>query len=364
MPINSAAAAKPITIAQIARAAGVSQGSVSAFLNNREYGIRLSKETRKQIMSACRELNYRPKNPAALARIYPAMGDICFLLNSGVPGGVQHQYFGQMLAGVIASLEDPTGHVAYSLFDPKVDYLQEPGRLPQSLRTGSATKCIAASAPNPTLVRAVLQQNLPFAYLGHSLEMPGLCCIVPDYAEATRLSVRHLAGLGHQRIAYLTGPFGDKTYNLLELQRGFVEGMEECRLPLVPHYIYHCAFDQGNFGAEQLAQAVDHLMALHPCPTAIMCFHDPAATVVSAHLQAKGFRVPQDISVMGCNDEPAAATHHPALTTIHFPLVEMGRRAVRELETQIQCGRPDRAVKIELPVRLVERVSCAPPPAE
>ena len=193
------------------------------------------------------------------------------------------------------------------------------------------------------------------------MDESGLCSIVPDYAGATRQSVQHLNKFGHSRIAYLTGPFGDSTYNLLELQRGFVEGLKECGLPVTPQYIYHCAFDQGNFDREQLVAATDHLLSLDPRPTAIMCFHDTAATVVSSYLQSKGFKIPEDISIMGCNDEPAAATHHPALTTIHFPLSEMGACAVKELERRIYAKDTESPKKIQLPVTLVERESCGSP---
>ncbi len=349
-------------MSQISKAAGVSPSAVSALLNDRDYGIRISEKTRNRIMEACRELNYRPKNPATLARIYPAMGDICFLINSGVPGGAQHQYFGQMLSGAIASLSDPTAHIAYSLFDPQIDYLKQPESLPQSLRSGNVTKIIAASTPNTSLVQAILKRNLPFVYIGHHMDEAGLCSIVPDYAEATRQSVKYLNSLGHTRIAYLTGPFGNSTYNLLELQRGFVEGLRDCELPVSPQYIYHCDFDQGNFGQEQLIEATEHLISQKQRPTAIMCFHDTAATVVSSYLQSKGLKIPQDISIMGCNDEPAASTHHPALTTVHFPLAEMGAQAVKELENQILFGRPDKPVNIKLPVNIVERQSCGPCP--
>lgn len=354
---------KPITLAEISKAANVSTSSVSAFLNDRDYGIRLGADTRRRIMATCRELDYRPKNPAALARIFPELGDICFIINQGLPGGIQHQYFGMMLAGVVSALEDPTSHVAYSPFDSQVDYLEQPQRLPQSLRYGSASRLIAASTPNLSLVRAILKKKLPFVYLGHYIDLPGFCGIVPAYAEATRQSVHYLAKQGHRHIAYVTGPFGDSSYNLLELQRGFVSGMRESGLSLIPQMLYHCDFDQGRFTSENLVAAADFFLSLTPpCPTAIMCFHDPAAAVISARLQERGIRVPGQMSVMGCNDEPTASSQHPALSTIHFPLEEMGRRAVRELETQIECGRSDKPSLIELPVSLVERASCASPP--
>lgn len=64
---------------------------------------------------------------------------------------------------------------------------------------------------------------------------------------------------------------------------------------------------------------------------------------------------------MGCNDEHSASTYHPAMTTVHFPLTEMGRLAVTEIEKQLTSGRPMEARQILLPVAVIERQSCAAP---
>ncbi len=362
MSVNSLE--KPVTIAQIASEAGVSASAISSFLNSRSYGIRLSAETQRRVLDACRKRNYMPKSESAMRLLYPKLGNVCFLLNSAVPSGVQNEYFGPMLSGVLESLADPTESVAYSLFDPDTDYTLPDAKLPQAMRNGSATRFIAASSPNPSLVSCAVQAGLPFVYLGHKLDIPGLCCIVPDYVDATKQAVHYLAGLGHMRIAYLTGPFGERLYNMTEMSYGFSEGIRECGLPMHPQYIYHCESRVGEFSKENLAAAADHLMSLNPKPTAILCFHDPAAAVISAHLQSRGYRIPRDISIMGCNDTMTAETHHPALTTIHFPLAEMGARAIEELDKRITLGGGQHEQTITLPVSLVCRDSCAAPTSD
>ncbi len=359
--MKSATKEKRVTIADIARESSVSSSAVSSFLNNREYGIRLGKEAQLRILEACRRLDYRPKNDYAMRRLYPKLGDICFLINSVVPGGLHHQYYGKMLSGVVSSQDNSAQSVTYALFDREIDYEKEPDKLPPPMRNGSSTRFIAASAPNPTLVRQALKNGFPFVYLGHVLDIPGLCCILPDYAEATRMAIRYLAKLGHKRIAYITGPLGEGLYNILEMDRGFSEGIRETGLKLSQEHIYHCESHLGEYSREDLAAAADYLMALNPRPTAIFCLHDPAATVVSAHLQSRGYRIPDDVSIMGCNDEPAAATHHPGLTTIHFPLEEMGVQATKEIEKQISLGIPEGRQIIKLPVKVVERMSCGAP---
>lgn len=355
---------KRVTLAQIAERSAVSSSAVSAFLNGRDYGIRIGTTTKTRIMQACRELNYRPKDRSILGKLYPNLGDVCFLLNTSLPGGTQHQYFGKMLEGVIKSLGDTTASISYGLFDLETDYLAHPERLPQAIRSGAASRFIAASSPNQSLVQALLNSECPFVYLGHAIDTPGLTCIVPDYAKAAQQAVHYLAKLGHQRIAYLTGPFGANLYNMNEMERGFVEGIRKEGLRLSPEYIYHCESEHGEFPMASIHAATEHLISLNPAPTAILCFHDPAAIAVSAYIQARGYSVPTDFSVMGFNDEPSAATHYPALTTVHFPLTEMGQRAITEIENQISCDTSRTAQLIKLPTYVVERSSCAPPSKE
>src|SRR6266550_4279715 len=79
---------KTITMAQIARAAGVSQGAISSLLNDRDYGIRVSEKTRERVFKVCREMGYIPNDLRAVVRMYPELGDFCVLLSTAVEGGL------------------------------------------------------------------------------------------------------------------------------------------------------------------------------------------------------------------------------------------------------------------------------------
>jgi len=79
---------KPITMAGIAKAAGVSQGAISSLLNDRDYGIRVSEKTRERVFKVCRELGYVPNDLRAVVRMYPELGDTCLLISEKIPAGV------------------------------------------------------------------------------------------------------------------------------------------------------------------------------------------------------------------------------------------------------------------------------------
>ena len=78
---------KTITMAQIAKAAGVSQGAISSLLNDRDYGIRVSEKTRERVFKVCREMGYIPNDLRAVVRMYPELGDCCLLIPSSSHGG-------------------------------------------------------------------------------------------------------------------------------------------------------------------------------------------------------------------------------------------------------------------------------------
>src|SRR5437879_609656 len=73
---------KTITMATIAKAAGVSQGAISSLLNDRDYGIRVSEKTRERVFKVCREMGYVPNDLRAVVRMYPDQGDLCILASA------------------------------------------------------------------------------------------------------------------------------------------------------------------------------------------------------------------------------------------------------------------------------------------
>src|SRR3954468_3267013 len=77
---------KGITMAQIAKAAGVSQGAISSLLNDRDYGIRVSEKTRERGFKVCREMGYIPNDLRAVVRMYPELGEFCLLISNAVEG--------------------------------------------------------------------------------------------------------------------------------------------------------------------------------------------------------------------------------------------------------------------------------------
>jgi len=348
---------KTITMADIAKSAGVSQGAISSLLNDRDYGIRVSSKTRERVFKVCREMGYVPNDLRAVVRMYPERGGLCMLAARDVGNVVTDPFYSRVLSGAMEAVSDPSRSVGLAYYDPAADYQENPDALPQPVSFGVDSKFICVGTPNLSLYQALVRRGFAVSCIGHDIAQPGVTSILPDFMEASRLAVEYLFQLGHRHIAILSGPFGATEQHIIELNRGLRAGYEEAGALIEAQNIIY-----GDLTYRNGYNALDVLLARSPAPTAVLCLNDSAAFGVIARAQSRGIQVPGDLSVLGCSDDLSSECIHPKLSTIHLPAEEIGATAAREAERRVadyEHGLAD-AKKIVLPVRLVERESCAP----
>jgi DNA-binding LacI/PurR family transcriptional regulator len=342
----------------------VSPGAVSSFFSNRLYGeshrhgIGLSAETRARIMTAARSLGYRPNDPAQLVRLYPERGALCFLLDQRVKDGPANPYFGRILHGVSQRVAADGGHVSFGHYDPAVDYLANPALLPALLRDGAVSRCILAGQTNHSLLLALQQRGLPVASCSRPIPAAGVTSIVPDYARAAELALGHLFSLGHRRVAVLAEHyFKPAEFNLATLLAGTARAFAEAGLAWAPEDLVRSR-GNGDWSA-----TLGELLRQTAPPTALFCLDDWTAAGALAALRQLGREVPRDLSLVGCNDEARNLGPAPSLTSVRFPLEQIGEAAVQALAPDQSPPRHAPHRLITLPVQLVVRESSAPPPA-
>ena len=345
---------KSITMAQIAKAAGVSQGAISSLLNDRDYGIRVSDKTRERVFKVCREMGYIPNDLRAVVRMYPELGDFCLLLAANVPDGLRAPLVTRLAAAAMGAVPDPSHPLSLGVYQPGTDYLADSAALPQAVRVGISSKFLIFGEPNPSLFEALVRRNLPVISLGYDVPLPGVVSFVPDYAAAPRLALRHLSGLGHQNFAIVSGPFGTTDARLLGLNRGVSTACEELGLRPDAQNIIH-----GDLSEAAGQAAVGELLTRQPCPTAVFCMSDSAARGVIAGAQARGIAVPGALSVIGCGKDGGSAGAQPALSTVHLPIEEMAEQGVREIDLLVHDAPAPTPRKIMLAPRLVPGQSAA-----
>ncbi len=213
------------------------------------------------------------------------------------------------------------------------------------------------------LVELTRERKLPFIALALGRPDETIPAIGIDDYEGGRLAARHLAELGHRRVAVLgielfeahEGPVSlaeidAATYSTArDRAHGYFDVFEEYGVGRADIPVY-----ETRSTAESVRRGLEHILGSGSPPTAILAMSDRVAMVALAALAERGLRVPEDVSVVGFDGVPEAAVAR--LTTVEQPIAEIGRRAVRAiLEND---GKVRREI---LPVQLVVRATTAAP---
>jgi LacI family transcriptional regulator len=344
---------KTITMAQIAKAAGVSQGAISSLLNDRDYGIRVSDKTRERVFKVCREMGYIPNDLRAVVRMYPELGDYCLLISTSVQGGLGDPFVHRLATAALAAVPDPSHPLSIAYYEEDRDYGVNHD-LPQPLRAGTYSKFLFHGHPNVSVIEALNRRGLPAVSVGGDAAQPGITSFVPDYEGASFLAIEHLAQLGHQHFGIVSGPFGTTAPKILELNRGVGLACEQFGLPIETHGIVY-----GDLSEHAGEIALDEILAHQPRPTAVFAMSDSAAIGVLARAHARGMNVPGELSVIGCSDDAGSLSTYPRLTTVHLPAEEMAAAGIQEIDRLVREGAADAPRRISLPARLVVRASTA-----
>jgi len=348
---------KTITMATIAKAAGVSQGAISSLLNDRDYGIRVSEKTRERVFKTCRELGYIPNDLRAVVRIYPEMGDTCLFLSNKLKGGMANPFAARIAAGIINTVTSPKLNLAVSIYDETRDYSNENDKLPPPLSNGTASKFIFIGSPSPTLQKICIRRNYPVFQLGCESTIPGVTSIIADYESAARIALNHLLEFGHKNIAIVGGPFGSPDPCHAELNRAIGLAAYELGIHIAPQNIF-----QGDLSFEAGFAALGDALSKTPIPTALFCLSMAAGCGALAAAASKGIKVPSELSIIALSENLDSPPVVPQLTTIALPTEELGIQAALEAERLIRGELPIEARKIIQAVKLIQRATSGTAP--
>ncbi|MER6915687.1 LacI family DNA-binding transcriptional regulator [Streptomyces sp. NPDC000594] len=337
---GSPGAARP-TSRDVARAAGVSQATVSLVLGEKWRG-RVSERTAETVREAARALGYRPNLAARnlrLGRTRTALLVIPALTN---------EFFARVYTGA-ARVADRHGFgvVVY----PSPDGTG-PAKDPFPSARAALDGVIASSMATSALT-ALHGSGLPLVMLDSDPAEPGAAAHVNlDITDGIRQVAGHLLGLGHRDFLHLASEVDSWTFRLRHRALGEALGAA----PGTSLRTVRAAFDVT--AAREAAEAA--LTGPGPRPTAVVCDGDILAAGACKAARRLGLRVPGDLSVSGFDDLALATAVEPELTTVRLPAEEVGERGMRALLDVLDHRAPARG---DLPVELVLRGSTGPAPA-
>ena len=332
------------TLNDVARLAGVSRMTVSNALNN---SGRVSDGTRQRVLKAAEELGYVANFAARSLK-----GGRTNVLGM-VVSDVSSPYFAEIVRGASAGSRRDDRELLISA-SPADNPAREQARV--SLLSGGLSGGLLIVLPrSPSdYLRTLEKSRVPVVLINHRHDDTHLPTVSAENYHGARAATRHLAELGHRRVAFISGdPLSGQS---LERLRGYRDALHEAGLPYAEDLVR-----EGDFTQRRGFAATAELLDLPRPPTAIFTANDISAFGAIEAVKDRGLRVPDDVSVVGFDDIPTASQIHPALTTVRHPLYEIGEQAARLLVSLIE-GRPVASRRLELQSALVVRDSTGPPP--
>ncbi|MEU8080206.1 LacI family DNA-binding transcriptional regulator [Catellatospora citrea] len=331
---------RKVTIAVIARLAGVSVPTVSRVINGRSD---VSPQTRERVEELLTSHGYRRRPPSM--RASSGLVDLVFNdLDSPwaveIIRGVEDVAHAAGIGTVVSAIHRRTSAAKQWL---------------DNMRTRSTEGVIfVTSTLEPPLQAELRRLNIPVVIVDAAGVPPQEAPTIgaTNWAGALR-ATEYLIGLGHRRIGFIAGP------PQLMCSRARIDGyraaLEAAGIAIDDKLVH-----PGNFYHEAGFSGGSQLLQLPDPPTAIFASSDQMALGVYEAIRRRGLRVADDVSVVGFDDLPEVRWSSPPLTTVRQPLAEMGLLAARTV-LRLAQGEKIESPRVELATELVVRDSAAPP---
>lgn len=333
---------KSISQAEIARIAGVSRTTVSFVLNNTR-GKSISEETRQRIIVAAKEFGYMP-DMSAVETAINRDGSICLM--------VCHSESAFSDAYIMRLIEGMSRPIHKERYDLRVlhfrvsrhDYLET------ARKSGfDGTILLNTHADDPGIAE-LEASNLPFVIIG-ALPDKGLIQIDIDNGEAAAGVARYLLSLGHRNIGVVA--HAPETFFAVRARlEGFCGEMRRNGVEICDSNVRFA-----NFTEESGYEAARDLISSKQSLTAIFSTNDVVAYGVMRAVEDAGLVIPDDISVVGFDDDYLSLYTNPPLTTVTLPAEGIGRTAAETLLRLIRGAPVHRGLRL-LPTNLTIRQSC------
>ncbi len=305
---------RPVTMQDIAKAAGVSQSTVSRVLNDAPTSVPIAAETRERVQEVAKRLGYRP-NP--LAR---GLRGARTMLLGVIVREITDPFFAMAIEALSTEALARGYNVVLGSAHSKAD---EAIALRAVLETRhcDAILLLGDMRDEPKFLDDLRASQTPVIALWHGSELEGVPTVNIDNRAGMVAALDHLVDHGHTRIAFVGGrPLGD----IRERRTAYVEYLEGRGVSVPDEYVQNVSNDPSGGDA-----ALRALLALDSPPTAVVCSTDHLATGVLHAAADLGVPVPGALSVIGFDDIPMASFTVPSLTTIHMPVDEMTAVAAR-----------------------------------
>jgi LacI family transcriptional regulator len=311
---------REVTIYDIADNLNLSIATVSRALKNDPV---VNKKTKKKITDLAEKLGYRTNHFAKNLRTQKTntIGVIIPRLNS---------YF---MSTVIAGMEAVANKAGYNLIisqsaESFEKEIESAGTMFNN-RVDGLLVSLAYETKNLDHFNQFLNKKIPLIFFDRAEDQESFANIVLDNAKAGFDATEHLIKQGCRRIVHLTANSIRDTYS--ERLRGYQNALKQHGILYNEHLVF-----RGNLSMEYGRSAAAKILAMPDRPDGIFAANDNCAVSCMIHLKSEGVRIPEDIAIVGFNNDPVSIVIEPNLSTINYPGYEMGELAAGHLISHLK----------------------------
>ncbi|MBN2166137.1 MAG: LacI family DNA-binding transcriptional regulator [Marinilabiliaceae bacterium] len=334
-------AGKKVSLKDFSAELGISVSTVSRALKNHPD---ISQEVKQKVNSLAKKWNYQTstfsigfKNPATKT-IGVVVPDIVRFFYSSIISGIESFAKDNGYFIVIANSRES--------FEKEKECIQNLIRL----NVDGIIVCLSQETSDYSHFDLVRHKDIPLVFFDRVCRTNEFSSVIADNADAAKEIVNHLHKSGAKRIAHIAGP---KNLNITkERIAGYLMSLNDNELEFDKDLLIYC-----DLSRQDAIKSINKLLSSPKVPDAIFCVNDTVAYVAMKEIKNKGLRIPDDIALVGFNDEFHSTIVEPTLTTVLHPTDEMGKETARLLIEQIESGQPHAPRQIVMKTSIVIRES-------
>jgi DNA-binding LacI/PurR family transcriptional regulator len=337
----------PLTITQIAKELKVSPGTISKVFTSSGY---VSEKTKNRILKYVKKVGYVPNHSARILKSKTSKTLGIVFADIGL-FGLEHNYFGPIIQAFKNFVENEGYEI---VFIPKKIGDREPTMLAWVQNKQVDGVLILTGNINNAQIIELVNSGIPC--VSSDVQMKNLFSVYSDDQQGVNISLDYLFNKGNRKIAAISGPITSRAY--AERTKAFFDRMNAENIPIDELHPWYTEISGYSFNSA-LEHSLIWIDRWQEKPETILAFSDDIAMGLIRALEVKGYRVPQDIAVIGYDDNNFARIHKPALTTIRQDkklIAETCGKALIDL-----INRKDftpETIVLKLPVHLIIRESC------
>ncbi len=337
---------KNVTIADVARKAGVAISTVSRAFNNKE-GL-IKKETKERILKIAKELNYTP-NALARGLALKRSENIGFLVKD-IDNPQTVPFFSDIFA---AATWEASKNNCNILFDSiKCDNKKWDGSLPKMIQEQNVEGVLLCGNFEPEIAETIENLGIKVILIDNHFNEGSFDTVFVNNVDAAFTAVEYLIGLNHKKIGFISDSLQNISFK--ERFQGYKKALRKYKIEVDSNIIIH---DVHSDYTKFLEKKDKIMKVINEKPTAIFCAQDRLAINLIRLLNEEGYKVPEDISIIGFDDIYESQFVIPPLTTIRVFRNEMGSMGTKLLLERIFKFRKE-PISVKLSYELVERESC------